>query len=670
MVLLRSFIPPRATGGVRASLSLFNKSAFDGVGNLDPNLTINGITETPVFRYKGGDATATNWPAWTYGETLTKVGGTAPTLNTGSPLMGDNDDSVQFNNGGSYRADNNSFADITTEDFVIEMVVDSSSVSGDAFMDKRGATGYLVDMSPAPTARLFLNDGVDDAFIRTAAMPVQTWHHVIIFVDKSGFMVAYTNGAQGSAGACSSIDSLTVAAPFAIGAYSGGTASLAGKIAYVAMWKRSGWLDTHLQKDVAEERFHRLIGIYPTRAKGTACPTTWTRATSAAIDKMEDSDTTRKIYHVGAGWLRTASRVDVNSEKISGYLAEIASTNLCLESQTISTDGSAAVSPWVEETPADAFDVNGATAPDKTDTADGLIAASGAAEHGINQDITLTAAVYCMSAFVKKGDNDWFQMHNTTIANGAVWFNISTGATGTAQAGIIEKGIEDWGDGWYRCWATFLGTAAAHTIEFHSEEADNDDMFSGDGSTVNMYIWGCQVEQNWYPSSYIPTTTGTVTRNKDELTYKGDDGNLGGVGSNQRNTIACDIYRESHTNGQVGQGTAALSDGAAGGKRILLTTTASGNRIRLFVANGGTQADIQSVTEDITDGDIHNIRATFVTDNFHLYSDGSEQGTADTSGTPPDGLDQIDIGMDQSNTNQLGGLVSNFRVFEKITLKG
>ena len=92
------------------------------IANLPAALTINGITVMPTLRYNVGDANGTNWAPWGYGETLTLQAGTAPTYNNGSPLLGSVDDSVKFNAGGYYQAGNNTFADITTEDFVVEVI--------------------------------------------------------------------------------------------------------------------------------------------------------------------------------------------------------------------------------------------------------------------------------------------------------------------------------------------------------------------------------------------------------------------------------------------------------------------------------------------------------------------------------------------------------------------
>ena len=71
-----------------------------GVDNLNPSLTMNGVTVTPMYRYKGGDAGASAWAPWTYGESLALQTGTAPSYNQGSPLLGTNDVAVKGNGGG------------------------------------------------------------------------------------------------------------------------------------------------------------------------------------------------------------------------------------------------------------------------------------------------------------------------------------------------------------------------------------------------------------------------------------------------------------------------------------------------------------------------------------------------------------------------------------------
>ena len=124
------------------------RDPINGVGRLPAALTINSITEYPVLRYTagGGMVDVNDWRPWGYGENLDRVVvATAPTINSGSPGLGVLDDSVLFNASGDYfRAGNNTFADITTEDFVIEVVLKFSTTNLSRIISKYVASGYIV----------------------------------------------------------------------------------------------------------------------------------------------------------------------------------------------------------------------------------------------------------------------------------------------------------------------------------------------------------------------------------------------------------------------------------------------------------------------------------------------------------------------------------------------
>jgi hypothetical protein len=98
-------------------------------------------------------------------------------------------------------------------------------------------------------------------------------------------------------------------------------------------------------------------------------------------------------------------------------------------------------------------------------------------------------------------------------------FDLSAGTAGTASNNGGASGatatITDFGNGWYRCTlsGTLGGTDTALQTRFHICSGGNVS-YTGDGSS-GIYIWGAQFEKAAYPSSYIPTTTATVTRNAD-----------------------------------------------------------------------------------------------------------------------------------------------------------
>lgn len=67
------------------------------------------------------------------------------------------------------------------------------------------------------------------------------------------------------------------------------------------------------------------------------------------------------------------------------------------------------------------------------------------------------------------------------------------------------------GGGWYRLWATktFTETTSSKVLQ----------LILGFGAAGTFSIWGAQVEAGSYPTSYIPTTTATVTRSADVASF-------------------------------------------------------------------------------------------------------------------------------------------------------
>jgi hypothetical protein len=77
------------------------------------------------------------------------------------------------------------------------------------------------------------------------------------------------------------------------------------------------------------------------------------------------------------------------------------------------------------------------------------------------------------------------------------------------------------GNGWYRCSATGV-SAGTFTSWILRIIKDATSTYTGDG-TSGIYIWGAQLEQGSYPTSYIPTTASTVTRTVDDAFIGGNE---------------------------------------------------------------------------------------------------------------------------------------------------
>jgi hypothetical protein len=221
--------------------------------------------------------------------------------------------------------------------------------------------------------------------------------------------------------------------------------------------------------------------------------------------------------YVGAdGLVKTAAsgvaRFDHNGAtgESLGLLVEEARTNLVTQSQTFSTWtlGNASIT------------TNVTTSPDGTNNASKLIEDSTANIHRISRSIDPTGA-HTISVFAKAAERNILTLMPASTGGGdtPVYFNLSNGTISTSLGSATSASIQGHPNGWYRCSVTdtmggfgypFIGVAAVSGT--HS--------YTGDG-TSGIYIWGAQLEAGSFPTSYIPTTTATVTRAADVASMTG-----------------------------------------------------------------------------------------------------------------------------------------------------
>jgi hypothetical protein len=210
-------------------------------------------------------------------------------------------------------------------------------------------------------------------------------------------------------------------------------------------------------------------------------------------------------------------------------------------------------------------------------------------------------------------------------------FNLNEGtlgASGTTGAGFTLQsvGMENYGSGWYRCRMTVLMgyTPTTPRVGFRvGTQISNGRPLSVASGTVNA--WGAQLETGSVATSYIPTTTGSVTRNADVVSVSGAvSGSIG--------QLSGTIYAEVDVRNLFAGSLLVVDDGdtsdfIAIGRLANLTIRAQIRR-----AGGSTTTIITSSAVALG---VHKIALAYTNGDYALYIDGVSAGTSTNSTNYP-----------------------------------
>jgi hypothetical protein len=154
---------------------------------------------------------------------------------------------------------------------------------------------------------------------------------------------------------------------------------------------------------------------------------------------------------------------------------------------------------------------NQIVSPDGTTDADKIVESNTNAQHFIIQSISLTASTtYTISAYLKAGERTRATIRVRTI--GGDFDTLVDLVAGTTDFGTLTSV----GNGWFRFARTITtGTGTATQSVQIFTRITGSQTYQGDG-TSGVYVWGTQLEAGSFVSSYIPTTTATVTRSADQ----------------------------------------------------------------------------------------------------------------------------------------------------------
>lgn len=172
--------------------------------------------------------------------------------------------------------------------------------------------------------------------------------------------------------------------------------------------------------------------------------------------------------------------------------------------------------------------INATSAPNGTLTADKIVEDSSTNQlHPLFRSPTLNSATtYYYSFFVKAAGRNFVRLtlSSNITTNLVADLDLTTGnytATDVTRVSVLNCG-----NGWYRISGQFttIPVVVGTTLLFiYPCITYGTNIYTGDGVS-GLYIWGMQLETSNTPTSYIPTTTTSVTRGADVLTIPSSTG--------------------------------------------------------------------------------------------------------------------------------------------------
>jgi hypothetical protein len=316
--------------------------------------------------------------------------------------------------------------------------------------------------------------------------------------------------------------------------------------------------------------------------------------------------------------ITTAAANEARIEK-EGLLIEESRTNLTLHSEDFTN---AAWSHGAETL----HSANQAVAPDGTTTADLIYPNSTGFGRTISQNYGNANGTYTVSVFAKAGGRNFIYVYNAQ-GNAKAWFNLSTGAKGSADAGITNYDIIDYGNGWYRCWVSTNSTTTRYFF-LGPADADNSTEVTASG-TNGIYVWGAQFETGSFPTSYIPTSGSTVTRSADAASITGTNF------SSWYNSSAGTVFTKFKSQYPDGEPTTIFEGQAGSTIRIFAFTNY--NRVQFQYGSTGVYSN-DGASGYPTESDFSSAALFYTDDGASSSFGGSYQGFPVKSGTGTGGV--------------------------------
>ena len=277
---------------------------------------------------------------------------------------------------------------------------------------------------------------------------------------------------------------------------------------------------------------------------------------------------------------------------------------------------------------------NATTSPSGITNADKFAEDSSTDAHYFGND-TATATSgqsVTFTIFAKQSERSWIAIRLYS-GFGSIfgYYNIANGTLGTIGAGGVGN-IEDYGNGWYRCSLTITMVSNSVCLPYVFSSTGNGTITFTGTTGSGVYVYGAQLEVGSYPTSYIPTTSASVTRNADVISKTGissligqTEGTLFWEGQGNTQAVGNDLWLfESSVND---------TDNA-----VLLYYVHSSGYINCYINNGSSYVNL-GVPMTITDN--NKVAVGYKSGDFVMYVNGAQVDSNTSATAIPSTMNQV-----------------------------
>lgn len=284
------------------------------------------------------------------------------------------------------------------------------------------------------------------------------------------------------------------------------------------------------------------------------------------------------------------------------------------------------------------------TSPDGTQNADKVTEDTSYGRHELYSNTINFTGSNATSFYIKANGRQYISvLTGGDPSLGGATFDVVNGTVVATSGGSVAS-VQTLSNGWFRCSFTSSrsGTSQVYWCYRTSGGTPNIEYYTGDG-TSGFYIWGAQVEASSYPTSYIKTTSTSVTRLADSC-YKTGISSL--IGQTE-GTIFSEINL-SYINVAHYRLIASISDGAWNNGVFIFLDNPGGTsqQIYAYVLISGSFVAVLpgSVVNNTNLGQKYKIAIAYKDNDITLFVNGVELSN-DTSSTLSWTLSRLDVGV-------------------------